>query len=47
MKYVCVHSFSYTEKDDSSGVRYRTDVKSAGFCFQFEASHLSSHIEEL
>ena len=30
--------FTYTEKYDSSGVRYPTGVKSAGFRCQFEAS---------
>ena len=32
---------------DSFGVRYLTDVKSAGFQFQLEAYRVSSHTEEL
>ena len=32
---------------DSFGVTYSTDVKSAGFQSQLEASRLSSHTEEL
>ena len=31
---------------DGSGVRYPTDVKSAGFRSQLEATHVSSHNEE-
>ena len=39
--------FAYSENDDSSGVRYSTDVKSAGFWSQFEASCVSSYIDKL
>ena len=40
-------SFTYTEIDDSSRVRYLIDVKSAGFQSQLKVSHVSSHTEEL
>ena len=38
--------FAYAENDDGSVVRYPTDVKSAGFRSQHEASCVSSHSEE-
>ena len=41
------NSFVYAENDDSSGVRYPTDLKSVGFPSQLEASRVSSHTEEL
>ena len=36
-------SFTYAENDDGPGVRYPTDVKSAGFQTQLEASRVFSH----
>ena len=40
-------SFTYTKNDDYSWVRYPTDVKSADFRSQLEASHESTHTEQL
>ena len=40
-------SFAYAEDDDIPAVRYPTDVKSAVFRSQLEASHVSDHTEEL
>ena len=40
-------SFNYAKNDDVSGVRYPTDLKSAGFRSQLEASRGSSHTEDL
>ena len=39
--------FAYAENDDVSGVRYPAYIKSARFWSLLEASHVSSHIEEL
>ena len=41
------YCFTYAENDDGTGVRYPTDVKSAGFRSQLEGSHESNHTEEL
>ena len=46
-KYLRKNSFTYAEKDDSYGLRYPTDVRSAGFQSQVEAYRVSSHSEEL
>ena len=48
IKYIYIkNSFTYIENDDESGVGYQTDIKSAGFWSRLEASHESSHTEEL
>ena len=41
------NSFTNVGNYDSSRVRYTTDIKSAGFRSQFEASHVSIQTEQL
>ena len=41
------NSFAYAEIADSSVVRYPTDIKSAGYRSQLEASSMSRHTDEL
>ena len=46
--YIYIYScFIYAEDDNDSAVRYPTGVKLAWFQSQLEASHVSSHTEEL
>ena len=45
---ICIkNSLTYAENDDSSRVRFPTDITSIEFRSQLKASRVSSHIEEL
>ena len=45
--YVKKNSFTNTENDDNSVIRYQINVKSTGFRSQLEVSRVFSYIEEL
>ena len=48
LKKICAkNSVGYTENVNGSGVRYMSDIRSAGFWSHFEASHRFSHTKEL